>query len=89
MQRAHEMTSRFFSLKFFKNRIQLNPVYKRELATLKLTNFIWWTLNNFTQYELTYHSSGAWITSNSSRGKATVKLIIVHMNIVNRNKMYE
>lgn len=40
MQRAHEMTSRFFSLKFFKNRIQLNPVYKRELATLKLTNFI-------------------------------------------------
>lgn len=30
----------FFSLKFFFNRIQLNPVYKRELATLKLTNFI-------------------------------------------------
>lgn len=40
MQRAHEMTPRFFSLKFFLNRIQLNPVYKRELATLNLTNFI-------------------------------------------------
>lgn len=32
----------FFSLKFFFfDRIQLNPVYKRELTTLKLTNFIW------------------------------------------------
>lgn len=41
MQRAHEMTSRFFFLKiFFFDRIQLNPVYKRELPTLKLTNFI-------------------------------------------------